>query len=70
MKGIKVYNHANYNNDMMDIDGCKYVIISDCFGNTDDDGITLKSTSNRITENGTITNCVISRHCNAIKLDA
>lgn len=68
IRGIKVYNHANYNNDMMDIDGCKNVIISDCFGDTDDDGITLKSTSNRITENVTITNCVVSSHCNAIKL--
>ncbi|MCB9206413.1 MAG: hypothetical protein H6611_03690 [Ignavibacteriales bacterium] len=43
-------NHANYNNDMMDDDGCKNVIISDCFGDTDDDGITLKGTSKRITE--------------------
>lgn len=68
IKGIKVYNHANYNNDMIDIDGCKNVIISDCFGDTDDDGITLKSTSERITENVTITNCIISSHCNAIKL--
>ncbi|VAX22654.1 Polygalacturonase, partial [hydrothermal vent metagenome] len=68
IRGIKVYNHANYNNDMMDIDGCKNVIISDCFGDTDDDGITLKSTSDRITENVTITNCVISSHCNAIKM--
>lgn len=68
IRGIKVYNHANYNNDMIDIDGCKNVIISDCFGDTDDDGITLKSTSERITENVTITNCIISSHCNAIKL--
>ncbi len=68
IRGIKVYNHANYNNDMIDIDGCRNVIISDCFGDTDDDGITLKSTSERITENVTITNCVISSHCNAIKL--
>ena len=67
IKGIKVYNHSNFNNDMMDIDGCKNVIISDCFGDTDDDGITLKSTSGRITENVTITNCVVSSHCNAIK---
>ena len=68
IRGITVYNHANYNNDMMDIDGCKNVIISDCFGDTDDDGITLKSTSDRITENVTITNCVVSSHCNAIKM--
>ncbi|MHB1688352.1 MAG: glycoside hydrolase family 28 protein [Ignavibacteriaceae bacterium] len=66
--GIKVFNHANQNNDMMDIDGCKNVIISDCFGDTDDDGITLKSTSPAVTENVSITNCVVSSHCNAIKL--
>lgn len=68
IKGIRVYNHANQNNDMMDIDGCRNVIISDCIGDTDDDGITLKSTSFSITENVVITNCVISSHCNAIKL--
>lgn len=68
IKGIRVYNHANQNNDMIDIDGCKNVIISDCIGDTDDDGITLKSTSFNITENVVITNCVISSHCNAIKL--
>jgi polygalacturonase len=68
IRGIRVYNHANQNNDMMDIDGCKNVIISDCIGDTDDDGITLKSTSFSITENVVITNCVISSHCNALKL--
>jgi polygalacturonase len=66
--GIKVYNHANKNNDMIDIDGCKNVVMSDCIGDTDDDALTLKSTSERITENVTITNCVLSSHCNAIKM--
>ncbi len=64
---IRVYNHANKNNDMMDIDGCKNVVVSDCTGDTDDDGITLKSTSDRVTENVTITGCIVSSHCNAIK---
>jgi polygalacturonase len=67
IRGIRVYSHANKNNDMMDIDGCRNVIVSDCFGDTDDDAITLKSTSERITENVTITNCVLSSHCNALK---
>jgi polygalacturonase len=67
IRGIRVFNHANLNNDMMDIDGCRNVVISDCFGDTDDDGITLKSTSERITENIAISNCVLSSHCNAIK---
>jgi len=64
---IEVYNHANKNNDMIDINGCKDVIISDCIGDTDDDGITIKSTHAMPNENITITNCIISSHCNAIK---
>jgi polygalacturonase len=67
IRGIRVWNHANQNNDMMDIDGCRNVVISDCIGDTEDDAITLKSTSPRVTENVTITNCVISSHCNAVK---
>ncbi len=64
---IDVYNHSNKNNDMMDIDGCRDVIISDCRGDTDDDGITLKSTHAQPNENIAISNCIISSHCNAIK---
>jgi polygalacturonase len=67
IRGIQVYSHANKNNDMMDIDGCRNVVVADCIGDTDDDAITLKSTSDRITENVTITNCVLSSHCNALK---
>ncbi len=67
ISGISVYNHCNQNNDMIDIDGCKNVIISDCRGDTDDDGMTFKSTSPRPCENITVTNCVLSSHCNAIK---
>jgi hypothetical protein len=67
IRGITVFNHSNMNNDMIDIDGCRDVTVSDCVGDTDDDAITLKSTSERICENVTITNCVVSSHCNAIK---
>ncbi|MDE6370250.1 MAG: glycoside hydrolase, partial [Duncaniella sp.] len=35
---------------------------------SDDDGITLKSTSPRLCEDITISNCIVSSHCNAIKL--
>lgn len=67
ISGISVYNHCNKNNDMIDIDGCKNVIISDCIGDTDDDALTFKSTSLRSCENITVTNCILSSHCNAIK---
>ncbi len=66
--GISIWNHSNKNNDMIDIDGCKNVIVSNVNGESDDDGVTLKSTSRLITENVSITNCVLSSHCNAIKM--
>ncbi|WPV65202.1 glycoside hydrolase family 28 protein [Chitinophaga sp. LS1] len=67
IQDIRIWNHSNKNNDMMDIDGCRNVIISGINGDSDDDGITIKSTSPRISENITISNCVISSHCNALK---
>lgn len=65
--GIKVFNHSNKNNDLMDIDGCKDIVITNVIGDADDDGITFKSTTDRISENITVSNCIISSHCNAIK---
>jgi polygalacturonase len=65
--GINIWNHSNKNNDMMDIDGCRYVTISNVTGDSDDDGITIKSTSKLISEYITITNCILSSHCSALK---
>lgn len=67
LRGLSVWNHANHNNDMMDIDGCRQVTVSDCIGDTDDDGITLKSTGLAPCEHVVISNCVLSSRCNAIK---
>jgi len=66
--GVTVYNRNNYNNDALDLDGCHDVTVNNMICDSDDDGITLKSTSPRLCENITITNCVVSSHCNAIKL--
>lgn len=64
---IEVYNHANRNNDGIDIDGCRRVVVSNSVFDSDDDGITLKSTGPAPTEDVVITNCVVSSFCNAIK---
>lgn len=64
---ITVYNHSDRNNDGIDIDGCRRFILSNSIFDTDDDAITLKSTGAAATENVTITNCIVSSHCNAIK---
>lgn len=67
IEGVNIWNHSNKNNDMMDVDGCRNVRISGVNGDSDDDGITIKSTSPLISENITITGCILSSHCNALK---
>jgi polygalacturonase len=44
------------------------VIVTNMTADSDDDGITLKSTSPRLCENIRISDCVVSSHCNAVKL--
>jgi polygalacturonase len=68
IKGISVYNHSNYNNDGIDIDS-KNVLIEDCYIDSDDDGICLKSHDpGRYCENVIIRNCTVRSNCNGIKL--
>ncbi len=64
---INVYNHANRNNDGIDIDGCRRFILSNSVFDTDDDAVCLKSTGLAPCEDVVITNCVVSSFCNAIK---
>lgn len=67
IKGISVYNHANFNNDAVDIDS-KNVLIEDCSFDSDDDGICLKSGSkDKICEDVVVRNCTVRSNCNAIK---
>lgn len=68
IKNINVYNHCNYNNDGIDIDGCHDVIVSGCIVDSDDDGICLKSTSPASCKNVIISDCVVKSHCNALKM--
>lgn len=64
---INVYNHANRNNDGIDIDGCRRFILSNSVFDTDDDAVCLKSTGLAPCEDVVITNCVVSSFCNGIK---
>ena len=66
--GISVHSRANANNDGIDIDGCDRVRISDCEISSGDDAIVLKSTFGRPAKNVVVNNCVLSTHCNALKL--
>jgi len=66
--GITVRSLVNANNDGIDIDSCRRVVISDCNIESGDDAIVLKSTSARICVDVAITNCVLSTRCNAVKM--
>lgn len=63
-----VFNHVNQNNDGIDIDGCRHVRVSDCRVDSDDDGICLKSNGPAPCEDVLVENCVVSSHCNPLKL--
>lgn len=67
LHGLNIYNHCNMNNDGIDIDGCSNVIVSDCIIDTSDDNICFKSTGPRLTQYVTVSNCILSTHCNAVK---
>ncbi len=68
VRGINVFNHGCANNDMIDIDGCRNAVVSDCVGDSDDDALTLKSTGAKPTEHVVISNCILRSHCNALKM--
>ena len=68
VRGVRVWSHANYNNDGLDIDGCTDVAVSQCHFDCQDDAICLKSTPARICENIVISDCITSSHCNLIKM--
>jgi hypothetical protein len=65
--GIHVENQVNYNNDGLDIDGCRRVIVRNCFINSEDDGMCFKGASQRPTENVLVENSQFFSSCNAMK---
>jgi len=66
--GVTVRSLVNQNNDGINIDSCRRVIISDCNIESGDDAIVLKSTSARICQDVVVSNCVLSSRCNALKM--
>jgi len=66
-QGVHVENLTNWNNDGFDIDGCRNVIVRDCFVNSEDDGLCFKGASLRDMENVLVENSAIYSTCNAIK---
>ena len=68
IRDIGVLNHVSYNNDGLNIDSCRDVIITGCRIDSDDDAVVMKSLSLTPCENVVISDCIISSHCNSIKM--
>jgi polygalacturonase len=74
IRGINIYSDLDkgVNADGIDIDGCRDVIVSDCYIETGDDAIVLKSTlskgKSQPCENVTVTNCVLTSTSTALKI--
>jgi polygalacturonase len=74
IRGIAINSRAyGPNSDGMDPTGCQNLSISDCYIESEDDALCLKSENPygddlRLMRNVTITNCVLASNCNALKL--
>jgi len=68
LSGLNVWNHGGTNNDGIDIDGCRDVVIEGCRVDSSDDAICLKSGNATPTENVVVRNCMTRSHCNHFKI--
>ncbi len=65
---INSENQSNWNQDGLDIDGCRRVIVHDCFFNVYDDSMCIKGQSLRPTEDVLIENSSFYSKCNSLKI--
>lgn len=70
VRGVHISNpNTAPNADGIDITGCRNVTVSDCFIDTCDDAICLKTLpKGRSCEDVAVTNCILRTHCVALKL--
>jgi hypothetical protein len=64
IRGVRLHNRANQNNDGFDVCNCEDVTISDCHIDCGDDAIALKGGGQRIV----VTNCIISTRWAAVRI--
>ncbi len=68
IENLTVRNHANYNNDGIDLDGCRDVILRGCRISSGDDALCFKGASQRPAERVLVENCDFYSACNAVKV--
>ena len=68
LERLTVRNQVNYNNDGIDIDGCRDVIVRQCDVISGDDALCFKAASERPTERVLVEDCHLYSSCNALKV--
>ncbi|MBR6705141.1 MAG: hypothetical protein IKI84_00475 [Clostridia bacterium] len=68
IEGVTVRNHANYNNDGFDIDGCRDVILRHCRVSSGDDALCFKGAAQRTLARVLVEDCDFYSACNAVKV--
>ena len=68
IEGITVRNHANYNNDGMDIDGCRNAVIRHCRVTSGDDALCFKGAGRCELSRVLVEDCDFYSACNAVKV--
>ena len=68
LEGLTVRNHANYNNDGMDIDSCRNVVIRHCRVTSGDDALCFKGAGQRELCRVLVEDCDFYSACNAVKV--
>ena len=67
IEGVSIYSSLFVNQDGIVLDSCREALVSNCFVNTFDDAILIKSSFPQPCINLTITNCILTTRCTAIK---
>ncbi len=67
IENIHVDNQANFNNDGVDIDGCRRVIVRNCVISSEDDALCFKGAAQRPMEQVLVENCRLYSSCNGLK---
>ena len=68
VRGVTIKSRVNENNDAIDIDACRNVLIENCNLDTGDDAICLKSTVDKPCRDITVRGCTITTNWAAMKV--
>ena len=68
LENLTIESQSNYNNDGIDLDGCREVIVRNCTCSSGDDALCIKGASQKETRDVFVHNCTFLSSCNGFKI--